>query len=107
MVPDIEVGEFLYQSDSELFLVAIEEKEDHVLFAAHGWRQIGKNRLERYIEDDRSKIYQQDEIEQLIASKGDDEAEERFEELLELFEAYEDVELVGEGPHTAFALDDQ
>jgi len=35
---DLTAGDFLYQSDQELFLVVVDETEDSYVFAAHGWR---------------------------------------------------------------------
>lgn len=106
-VDNLEEGDFLYQSDSELFLVVTEVKEESVLFSAHGWRNIGKERLEQYIEDDRSKIHQQREIEELVEEKADDDEAAQFEKLKELFEAYKDTDIVEDGPHSDFALEDQ
>lgn len=104
---DLEPGDFLYQSDQELFLVCVKKNDDHVLLAAHGWRKIGNDRLEDYLDNDRSKIHREAEIERLIEQQGDEDKQEKFSKLQELFETYEEVELVENGPHTDFALDDQ
>lgn len=103
----LEPGDFLYQSDQELFLVVIEENEDSYKFAAHGWRDIGKDRIEQYVEDSKSKIHRQEEIEKLVSEEGDDKTKQNFSKLKELFEEYEDVNLVEDGPQSDFALDDQ
>lgn len=102
----LEPGDFLYQSDQELFLVVVEEKNDSFLLAAHGWRDIDKERVDEYIEDSKSRVHRAEEMERLIEEKGSDETREQFEKLKELFEAYEDVELEENGPQTDFALDE-
>lgn len=104
---DLEKGDFLYQSDQELFLVLIEEDGDSYTFAAHGWRDIDKERIDEYIKDDKSKIHRQEEIEKLVEDKGDDEEEEQFARLLELFDAYGDADIVEDGPQSDFALEEK
>lgn len=99
-------GDFLYQSDQELFLVVVEENEDSYTFAAHGWREIGHERIDEYIEDSQSKVYKQDEVEDLIEEKGDDETHHQFNKLKQLFAAYEDADIPEDGPHSSFALDE-
>lgn len=104
---DLKPGDFLYQSDQELFLVVIEEKEDSYSLAAHGWRDIDKDRIEEYIEDDKSKVHRQQEIEKLIEEKADEEEKQKFEQLIELFEVYDGANIVEDGPQSDFALEEK
>jgi hypothetical protein len=105
-MPDLDAGDFLYQSDQELFLVVMEENEDSYTFAVHGWRDIDKERLDEYIEDSRSKVHRQDEVEKLIDDSGDDETQRQFNKLKQLFAVYEGTEFPDVGPHEDFALED-
>lgn len=104
---DLSAGDFLYQSDQELFLVVTGETEDSYTFAAHGWRDIGKDRIDEYIEDSRSKIHRQGEIEQLIDENGSDDTEQQFNKLKQLFSVYEQMDIPDEGPHDDFALEER
>lgn len=106
-MPDLEPGDFLYQSDQELFLVVVEENKNSYLFAAHGWRDIDKERIDQYLEDTKSKVHQQEQIEQLVEEKGNAQTIERFEKLKELFQKYEDITVVEDGPQSDFALEDR
>lgn len=103
---ELSPGDFLYQSDQELFLVVIEETDDSYVFAAHGWRDIGKDRIEEYIEDSRSKVHRQDEIESVIMEKGDSDDKQQLNKLKQLFAVYEDSDIPDDGPHKKFALDE-
>lgn len=105
-MPELEPGDFLYQSDQELFLCVIGETDDSYLFAAHGWRDIGKDRVEHYLEDDRSKVHSQSEIEKLVEENGDDEEIAKFEELTELFTSYEDADIDMDGLASEFAFEE-
>lgn len=107
MSPDLEKGDFLYQSDQELFLVMIDETDDEFIFAAHGWRTIDKNRVKEYVEDDRSKVHEQAKLEKLIDEKGDEETEAQFNKLKQLFAVYEQAEIPREGPQNSFQLKDK
>lgn len=103
---DLEPGDFLYQADQELFLVVMREQEDSYLFSVHGWRDIDKNRVDEYVENDHSKLYGKDYIDDVIEEDAPEESEKNYERLLELFEQYaKDFE--DEGPHTDFALEDK
>ncbi len=104
---DLSAGDFLYQSDQELFLVVTGETEDSYTFAAHGWRDIGKDRIDEYIEDSRSKIHRQGEIEQLIDENGDSSTEEQFNKLTQLFRVYEKADIPSDAPHRDFALEEK
>lgn len=97
---ELSPGDFLYQSDQELFLVVMEEKEESYRFAAHGWRDIDKERLDEYIEDSRSKIHRQSKFEE----EFDDD--ENLNKLKQLFKVYENAELPDDGPADDFALDE-
>lgn len=103
---ELSPGDFLYQSDQELFLVVIEENDESVKFAAHGWRDIDKDRIDEYVEDTRSKVHKQDEIEELIDDKGDEGTRKQFNKLKQLFAVYEDVEVPSESPPEHFTLDE-
>lgn len=103
---ELEKGDFVYQSDQELFLVVMGVQEDSYNFAVHGWRNIGKERLAEYIDHQNGKLYRQDQIEELVENEADEETAANFEKLMELFESYEQVEFEEEGPHTDFALED-
>jgi hypothetical protein len=103
---ELSPGDFLYQSGQELFLVVVEENEDSYRFAVHGWRDIDKDRIEEYVEKDESNVYRQREVEQIIDREGDDEVQQEFNRLKQLFSAYEDAKLPEYGPHTEFSLDE-
>lgn len=103
---ELSLGDFLYQSDQELFLVVIGEEEEHYKFAVHGWRHIGKERIDEYIEDSHSKVHRQNDIEELIMEKGDDATQEQFNRLKQLFAVYEKADIPDDGPQEDFALDE-
>lgn len=105
-MPELEEGDFVYQSDQELFLVVIDQDEDSYSFAVHGWRNIDKERLSEYIDHQNGKLYRQDQITELVENEGDAETKEHFSKLQELFASYKDIDLEEEGPHTDFILDD-
>lgn len=106
-MPDLEEGDFVYQSDQELFLVVTDVGKETYHFAVHGWRSIDKERLDEYLDHQNGKLYKQGQVTDLIEDEADDETRENFEQLMELFSAYEDVDLEEEGPHTDFALEDK
>jgi len=97
---ELSAGDFLYQSDQELFLVVMEENDESYKFAVHGWRDIDKERLDEYIEDSRSKVHKQNTFE----DKVDDD--EKLNKLKQLFKVYEQAELPDSGPSEDFALDE-
>lgn len=104
---DLEPGDFLYQADQEIFLVVMEEQDDSYLLAAHGWRNIGKDRLDDYIQNEqRSKLYGQDEVDEIVGEEADDRAAANYTRLRGLFQQYaEDFD--DTGPHVDFAIDDK
>lgn len=104
--PDLSDGDFVYQSDQELFLVVIGETENSYKFAVHGWRNIDKERLDEYISHENGKLYKQDDITDFVENEGEDEAKQHFQQMREMFSAYADADIDGEGPHTDFALED-
>jgi hypothetical protein len=106
MTHNLEPGDFLYQSDQELFLVVVERGEESFKFAVHGWRDIDTERVEEYIEDSRSNMHEQDEIEGEISENGDDETREQFNKLKQLFSVYEQADLPDEGPQEDFTLEE-
>jgi len=97
---ELSPGDFLYQSDQELFLVVMEENEESYKFAVHGWRDIDKERLDEYIDDSRSKVHKQDTFE------GEVDDDEKLNKLKQLFKVYEQAELPDSGPPEDFALDE-
>lgn len=104
---DLNAGDFLYQSDQELLLVVTGETDDSYTFAVHGWREIGKERIEEYVEDSRSKVHRQSEVEKIVQEKGDDETQENFDQLKQLFNVYESAELPEDGIQTEFTLEEE
>lgn len=105
-MPDLERGDFVYQSDQELFLVVYDEDEETYHFAVHGWRSIDKNRLDEYLDHQNGKLFDQEQIDELIEEKADDDTKEHYEMLERLFEAYNDSDFDEDGPHTDFAMED-
>lgn len=103
---DLSPGDVVYQSDQELFLVVIEEHEKSYRFAAHGWREIDKSRIEDYLEDSHSKVHSQSDIERIIEEKGNEQTKRHFNKLKQLFAVYEEMNVPDEGPHTDFVLDE-
>lgn len=103
---DLSEGDFVYQTDQELFLVVIGETENSYQFAVHGWRDIGKNRLDEYLSHDNGKLHKQDVVTDIVEEKGDEGQQKNFEQMREMFAAYTDIELEEDGPHTDFALED-
>lgn len=107
MMPDLSVGDFLYQSDQELFLVVVDTEGDSYTFAVHGWREIDKERIDEYVADSRSKVHHQSDVERLVGERGDDEAQEKFDKLKQLFAVYEDANIPDDGPHSDFAFEEK
>jgi len=104
---DLSTGDFLYQSDQELFLVVTSETENSYEFAVHGWREIGKDRIDGYIDDSRSKVHKQDEVDELISEKGDVSTQQQFNKLKQLFSVYRNADLPSDGPNTHFSLEEK
>lgn len=102
---DIEPGDFLYQVDQELFLVAMEERDDTILFSVHGWREIDKNRAANYVKGEPGKLHSQEQFEQVVEEKADAETTENYEKLKQLFKQYSD-DFDTDGPAETFAMDD-
>lgn len=103
---DLSEGDFVYQSNQELFLAVIGESENSYQFAVHGWRDIDKERLDEYISHDNGKLYQQDDVTEFVEEEGESEEIEHFQQMREMFETYAELELADEGPHTEFSFDD-
>lgn len=104
---DLTAGDFLYQSDQELFLVVTGETDNSYTFAVHGWRTIDKDRIDEYIDDSRSKVHRQSEIEQLIADEGGTEMERNINKLKQLFAVYEKADLPDDGVQQQLALEEE
>lgn len=96
-IDELEPGDFLYQSDQELFLVVTGETEDGYKLAAHGWREISKERLAKYVDGEHGKLHTNDEIEEIIEEEGDRDVKEGFARLKSLFESYADSDDVTVG----------
>jgi hypothetical protein len=104
--PDLSEGDFVYQSDLELFLVVTGETENSYQFAAHGWREIGKERLDEYLSHDSAKLSSQEDVIEYIENKGDPETKQQFETLLKMFNAYADHDFEEGFPNKNFTLED-
>lgn len=102
----LEPGDFLYQADQELFLVCMEDREDEIEFAVHGWRTIDKERLDSYLDADRPIIHTEDEVREAVADADDPKAGDRLAWLTDIFEKYENVDVESDSAHSDFALDD-
>lgn len=102
---DLDAGDFLYQSDQELFLVVMEERDDSYKLAVHGWREIGKNRLQEYTDGENGKLHRQADVDDVIEQDADDDTAESYEQLYSLFDLYTDG-ISDDGPSEEFALED-
>ena len=102
---DLSVGDYLYQSDQELFLVVTEIHEDSYEFAVHGWREIADYRLDEYINGEEGQVHTQEDVEQVVEEERDADTQRRFKHLIDLFKAYGDG-LSDNGPHKQFQLED-
>ena len=105
-MPELSTGDFVYQSDQELFLVCIGEDDNTYKFAVHGWRSIDKERLDEYVSHDNGKLYQQDDIAEVVENDAGETEKQHFAEMREMFAAYAEADLKEDGPHTDFALED-
>ncbi len=85
---DMEPGDFLYQSDQELFYVLMRESDHSYLFSVHGWRDIDKERAVEYVDGEHGKLYREEQIEQVMEDEASDEATENYEKLKKLFRRY-------------------
>lgn len=103
---DLEPGDFVYQSDQELFLVVMEETNNGYRFAVHGWREISHNRLEQYIDGEDGRLYDDSELQQIVEEEGDEQTVEHFHQLDELFDQYAENPTEDDGPHTNFVMED-
>lgn len=100
---DLEPGSFLYQADQEIFLAVIEDCDDEVRFAVHGWRTIDKDRLESYLSAGKPVMHTEEQVMEVIDEADDPDAERKIEWLKEIFETYKkDVDET----HEDFSLDD-
>lgn len=102
----LEPGDFLYQADQELFLVCIEDREDEIEFAVHGWRTIDKSRLNDYLDADKPVIHTEDQVRDVIEEADDPKAEEKLDWLRSIFDQYRDAEIEQESAHSDFSMDD-
>lgn len=102
----LEPGDFLYQADQELFLVCIENREDEVDFAVHGWRTIDKKRLEKYLDAEKPVIHTEEMVQNVVDEADDEDAEEKLSWLKEIFAQYEAADIEESSAHSDFSLDD-
>jgi hypothetical protein len=103
---ELEAGDFVYQSNQELFLVVMEENDNSYVFAVHGWREIDKDRLDGYVEREDGRLFKQDDVDTVIDENADDDTTEHYERLREFFSQYSNADFPDSGPHTEFTLDD-
>lgn len=103
---ELSPGDFLYQSDQELFLMVMAENEDSYQFAAHGWRNIDKHRVEEYIDGESAKLFTQETVESVIDDAADDTYEDSYRKLHDLFDVYSNADFDKDGPHERFSLDE-
>jgi|APHM01.1.fsa_nt_gi hypothetical protein len=101
----LEVGDFLYQSDQELFLVVTGVNDDSYEFAVHGWREIADYRLKEYLDGDKGELFRQEDVSDVVENEREPDVQRKFKLLTDLFSAYEGG-LDDEGPHTEFRLED-
>lgn len=101
---ELSKGDFLYQSDQELFLVVTGETNSHYQFAVHGWREISKGRIDEYLSHQNGKLFTEEMMRDVVADSGSEEHILNFDRMAEMFAEYEDIELSDDGPHTTFAL---
>lgn len=102
----LEPGDFLYQADQELFLVCIEDREDEIEFAVHGWRTIDKKRLSDYLDADKPVIHTEEQVKHVVEEADDPNAEEKLDWLKNIFEQYKRAEIEEDSAHSDFSLDD-
>jgi len=103
--PDLSKGDFVYQSDQELFLVVTGVKENSYQFAAHGWREIDKGRLMEYLDGENGELYRQETVAEVVEEEKGENTQEKFNALRELFSAYENG-LSDDGVHERFKMED-
>lgn len=106
---DLSAGDVLYLSEQELFLVVIREEDDSYRFAVHGWRNIGKDRVDQYVRNNHlqpysEELHHQREVERLVEDAEEGEAERQFNKLMQLFSVYEQADIPEHGPHVDFAM---
>lgn len=105
-IDSLEPGDFLYQADSELFLVVIDENDESVEFAAHGWREIDKERLDSYLDEEKPILQTEGQVRDVVRQSDDDNAFEKLEWLTNIFETYAENDISSESEHKEFMLDD-
>lgn len=104
---DLSEGDFLYQAEQELFLVVADETDDTYRLAAHGWRDIDKNRLDEYVESEHMSIYKGEDVIREVKRDGNDQLQNRIDELQRmLFDTYSERTFSEDGPVEDFILDD-
>lgn len=104
---DLSPGDFLYQTDKELFHVVMEETQEGYIFSVHGFRDISHDRLKEYLDGEHGKLYRQEQLEKAIEEDGDEDAAENLSQLERIFSTYEDLDLSEDGPQYEFSLEDK
>lgn len=102
---DLEPGDFLYQTDQELFLVVLDEQDESYTFSVHGWRDIGKERLSGYVDGQHGKLYRQEDFEDVVEDEADENIADNYDRLKELFEQYSNG-VPDDDPSEDFAMED-
>lgn len=102
---DLSPGDYIYQSDQEIFLVVTAVNEDSYEFAVHGWREIADYRLQEYLDSEGGTLHRQDTVKQVVEEEKDSETAKQFDYMTDLFAEYADG-LSDEGPHKEFGLVD-
>jgi len=79
-IEELDAGDVLFQPSQEMFYVVSGVDDEHVRFAVHGWRSMGKDRLSDYLSEDGKEkfLYTEPEFREII---DDEDAESRFNEL--------------------------
>lgn len=100
-------GEFLYDAEQELFYVVVQQNNDTVTFAVHGWRTMNVDRVDEYITSDRVSLFHEDDVHEVIEEDGDKKLAEQIAALKKnVFNVYQEREYDEDGPHESFALDE-
>lgn len=89
LVEELSEGDCLFQPEQEIFYVVTGTDDDSVHFAIHGWRSIGKERLEGYLNPDGDQfLLREEELREMI---DEEEAHEQFDRLKDMvFTVYAD-----------------
>lgn len=89
LVEELSEGDCLFQPEQEIFYVVTGTDDDSVHFAIHGWRSIGKERLEGYLDSNGDQfLLTEEELREMV---DEDEAHEQLDRLKDMvFTVYAD-----------------